>query len=157
MPNTYQRPLRGFRHAPESCTQILLLCNSGQHAAAVHSNDVHDAISWLGMQGITYLDVCFYAHHSFTADTLQPLQHLRRLRKLVLENKARAQPTLMGLGHLGFQQTLVELHVKAFVVGVDSGVDRVRVLRGLHLSNCILMTVRFAAPSLHRYGQDIGQ
>ncbi|CAL8467754.1 g7292 [Coccomyxa elongata] len=90
--------------------------------------------------GITHLDVCFYAHHSFTAGTLQPLQHLRRLRKLVLENKARAQPTLLGLGHLGSQQTLlVEIHVKAFIVAVDSGIDRIRALRSLHLASCILM------------------
>ena len=146
MPNIYQRPLPDFRHIPESCTQILLPCNSHQHAAAVNCSDVHDVISWLGMQGITHLDVCFYEHESFTVDTLQPLQCLRRLRKVVLENKARAQPTLMGLGHLGSQQMpLLELHVKAFVVGVDSGIDRIRTLRRLDLSNCILMIVRLAA------------
>ncbi len=112
---------------------------------------MHDALSWLGMQGITHLDVCFHAHHSFTAGTLQPLQDLRRLRKLVLENKARAQPTLLGLGHLGSQQTLlVEIHVKAFIVGVDSGIDRIRTLRSLHLSKCILMMVPIGTPSLHR-------
>ena len=95
------------------------------------------------MQGLTHLHLCFHAHHSITAHTLQPLQQLRRLQTLVLENKARAQPTLMGLGHLGSQQiALDQLHVKAFVVGLDSGIDSMSALRSLHLSNCILMMVR---------------
>ncbi|EIE24729.1 RNI-like protein [Coccomyxa subellipsoidea C-169] len=93
--------------------------------------------------GLTHLHLCFHAHHSITAHTLQPLQQLRRLQTLVLENKARAQPTLMGLGHLGSQQiALDQLHVKAFVVGLDSGIDSMSALRSLHLSNCILMMVR---------------
>lgn len=104
------------------------------------------------MQGLTHLHLCFHAHLSFTVHTLQPLGNLRRLHTLVLENKARAQPTLMGLKHLGSQQMLLDqLHVKAFVVGLDSGIDSMRALRSLHLSNCILMMVRSSAIALSLY------
>ena len=78
---------------------------------------------------------------------LQPLQNLRRLQHLTLENKGQAQPSLAGLEPLG--QALHQLrclHVRGCVVGMHSGLAACTSLRSLRLSNCIL-TMVWKAPS----------
>lgn len=68
----------------------------------------------------------------------------------MLENEARAQPTLVGLQQLAAQLPLLDhLSTRAFVVGADSGLDAMKQLRSLILTSCILMPVGADPPVSH--------
>ena len=98
-------------------------------------------MSILTLQGLNDITLSFASEAEFTPGLLRPLQGLKRLQSLTLDNRGAVQPTILGLEV--FQGTsMTTLRMKGCLLCAASGLSSLTQLRHIEVYLCILMLVR---------------
>ena len=86
------------------------------------------------------MTLSFATESEFSAGLLHPLQDLKRLQSLMLDNIGAVQPTIVGLEVL--QGTSISrLHLRGCLLCGACGIDKLTQLTSVQLHQCILMLV----------------